>query len=61
MGQNEIKGMQQSLGISPEKEWGFDKDSFFVWLSKPWNDQNVSTHTLFTLCTSVFNGDMFSF
>lgn len=61
MGHNEIKGMQQSLGISSEKEWGFGKDSLFVWISKHWNDQNVSTCTLFTLRTSVFNGDMFSF
>lgn len=29
MGHSEIKGMQESLGISPEKEWGFGKDSFF--------------------------------
>lgn len=61
MGHNEIKGMQQSLGISPEKEWGFDKDSSFVWIYKHWNDQNVRTHILSTLCTSVFNGDMCSF
>lgn len=54
MGHNEIKGMQQSLGISPEKEWGFDKDSSFVWIYKHWNDQNVRTHILSTLCTSVF-------
>lgn len=52
-----IKGMQWSLGVSPEKEWGFGKAWPFVWISEYWNDENVDTKSFHT---SVLNGDGFS-